>query len=163
MRSEELYRWLHECQLDPGHEYYSGWSESREFLIELAESYDSFEFGVSGTFMLTTPPPSSEIPMPIVTATSKLFRVSFVENWLMEPYFTVSIHRQFAGPLVLCGFVGKIEADQPWLLRDLPKQLTYGPVSDDALQFTGAVQNRHMLFALFRILEFNEALRGRRL
>lgn len=136
-----------------------GLGRLQDFLIELAESYPTFNFGVSGTYELTTPPPSSQIPMPIVTAASKLFRVSFVENWLLEPYFTVSIERQFAGPLILCGFIDHIADTDGWLLRDMPKELTYGPAQDEAVKFTGAVQNRHILFALFRVLEFNEQAR----
>ena len=124
--------------------------------MELAEHYPMFAFAVHATFLLTTPPPSSEIPMPIVTAQSKMVTVTFVENWLMEPFFTVSVRREFPGPLLLCGFVENIDSQQPWLVEHLPKQLVYGPVSDDALEFTGAVQNRHILFGLFRILEFQE-------
>jgi hypothetical protein len=156
MRSPGLYRWLQECQLDPKHEYYHGWAESRDFLMELAEHYPRFEFAVAGTFMLMTPPPSSEIPIPLVTASSKLFKMTFVENWVMEPYYTVSISREHSGRLVLSGFVEQIETGRSWLIEHVPDSVRFSPVTEDALQFTGAVQNRHMLFGLFRILEYNE-------
>jgi hypothetical protein len=156
MRSPGLYRWLEECQLDPDHDYYPGWSESRDFLMELAEHYDSFDFGVLATFMLTTPPPSSEIPMPIVTARSKMLSVTIVENWLVEPYFTVSLERATSRPLSLCGFVERIEPDEPWLLRPLPQASSFGPFSEDSLKFTGAVENQHMLFGLFQLLRWHE-------
>jgi hypothetical protein len=146
IHSAGLYRWLQETQVDPNHEYYHGWGESREFLIELAQHYPEFEFDVAGTYMLMTPPPSSEIPMPIVTARSRTFKMVFVENWMMQPYYTVSLSREVPGRLVHCGFIEPLEHQHRWLLEHLPAALLYGPVGEDALQMTGTVQNQHMLF-----------------
>jgi hypothetical protein len=156
MRSVEFYRWLHDCQLDSAHEYYHGWSDSRDFLIELEGQYPSFDFSVPETFKLTTPPPSSEVPMPVVLARSSQQMIAFVENWNLAPYFTVSIRRQFSTPVQDFGILSPIGSDQPWLLRHLPPQLRFGPFSPDAREFTAAVLNRHMLFALFHLMQAHE-------
>ena len=155
MRSPDLYRWLQECQLDAGHEYYQGWADSRDFLMELAEHHRQFEFAVVGTYMMMTPPPSSEIPMPIVTARSPACTVTFVENWLLEPYFGVSIQRRRPG-VSLYGFVAQIQPNENWVLEHFPKELVFAPPSDLALDITGSVANRHMLYGLLHLLAFIE-------
>jgi hypothetical protein len=156
VRSPDLYRWLQECQLDAKHEYYHGWADSRDFLMELADHHDHFEFGVDSTFMMMTPPPSSEIPMPIVRARSPGVTVTFVENWLVEPYFAVSIQRRLPGTICLCGFVAPIQPEQKWVLKHLPKELIFQPPSDLAVGMTGSVANRHMLYGLFHLLTLSE-------
>ena len=156
MRSPDLYRWLQECQLDTQHEYYHGWADSRDFLMELADHHAHFEFGVDSTFMMMTPPPSSEIPMPIVRARSPGMTVTFVENWLAEPYFVVSIQRRLPGTISLCGFVAPIQTEQKWVLEHFPKELVFQPPSNFAVDTTGSVANRHMLYGLFHLLRFIE-------
>jgi hypothetical protein len=143
VRSPDLYRWLQECQLDAKHE-------------ELADHHDHFDFGVDSTFMMMTPPPSSEIPMPIVRARSPGVTVTFVENWLVEPYFAVSIQRRLPGTICLCGFVAPIQPEQKWVLKHLPKELIFQPPSDLAVGMTGSVANRHMLYGLFHLLTLSE-------
>ena len=156
VRSPNLYRWLQDCQLDAKHVYYHGWADSRDFLMELADHHDHFEFGVDSTFMMMTPPPSSEIPMPIVSVKSSGFSVTFVENWLAEPYFAVSIRRRLPGVVCLCGFVAPIQPEQKWVLEHFPKELIFQPPSDIALDITGSVANRCMLYGLLHLLMFIE-------
>jgi hypothetical protein len=153
MRSSTLYQWLQDCQLDPGHEYYHGWADSRDFIIELEREFASFDFGVDETFTMSTPPPISEIPMPVVSAIGKQQTITFVENWLLAPYFTVSIRREFPGPILEFGILTEIRDDQSWLLRHLPHDLRFASFTRDAREFTAAVQNKHMLYALFHILQ----------
>lgn len=156
MRSANFYGWLEQCQLDPEHEYYHGWADSREFIMELEREYGAFDFSVSETFQLLTPPPSSRIPMPVVSARTKKQSITFVENWLMEPYFTVSVRREFTGPIREHGILSPIGDDRPWLVEHLPPQFRYPPFQPEASEFVGAVQNRHMLYALFHILIAHE-------
>ncbi|MCC7375300.1 MAG: hypothetical protein IT581_11660 [Verrucomicrobiales bacterium] len=124
--------------------------------MELADHHDHFEFSVESTFMMMTPPPSSEIPMPIVTARSPAFTVTFVENWLAEPYFAVSIQRRFPGKVCLYGFVASILPDQRWVLEHFPKERVFESPSDLGEEITGAVANRHMLYGLLHLLMYTE-------
>jgi hypothetical protein len=156
MKSLGLYRWLNDCQLNPKHPYYHGWAESRNLLMELADKCVAFEFSVLATFSMDTPPPTSQIPMPVVKACSHQFSVVFVENWIMEPFYTVSVRRKPGERLLLHGFVELIGEDRPWLTRHLPARFVYGPVSEEAKEFVGAIANAHMLFAFFKLLESHE-------
>ena len=68
MRSLALYNWISANQPGANCEFAHGWWESAEFLQLLSSDFESFDFGVLTSYSMETPPPSSFVTMPVVSA-----------------------------------------------------------------------------------------------
>ena len=51
--------WIVKNQPEQENEYYTGWWDSMEFVRRLSEDFSSFHFDVIDTFVMDTPPPTS--------------------------------------------------------------------------------------------------------
>jgi len=154
MRSSGLFDWISKNQPDAKCEYAHGWWESAEFLQLLSNDFESFEFGVEKSFAMETPPPTSLITMPVVSAQSPNLEILFKESWVLEPNYTVSVKREFPGPVILLDILQPIDPENKWLLRDFPCEHLYEAYSDGARAFSGSAKNKHLLYGLFHILNF---------
>jgi len=154
MRSAGLFEWISKNQPDEKHEFAHGWWSSMEFLQLLGHDFGDFEFNVLSSFAMETPPPTSTIPMPVVSARSKNLEIIFKESWAFEPNYTVTVKRGFPGPVILLDVLEPIDSQNKWLLRDFPGDYLFEPYREGAPAFSGSVKNQHLLYGLFHILSF---------
>jgi hypothetical protein len=134
IRSAGLFRWISTNQADIGSEYDHGWWSSMEFLQLLSHDFTDFEFDVISSFLMTTPPPSSTLPMPLVSARSTSLQIIFKEDWLMEPFYTVTVQVGFPGEVILLGILAPIDPENKWLLQNFPcAQLYYTNLTEEVL------------------------------
>jgi hypothetical protein len=159
IRSAGLFRWISTNQADIGSEYDHGWWSSMEFLQLLSHDFTDFEFDVISLFLMTTPPPSSTLPMPLVSARSTSLQIVFKEDWVMEPFYTVTVHVGFPEEVILLGILEPIDPENKWLLQNFPCAQLYEPYQGGASAFSGSVRNQHLLYALFQILAFQAKAR----
>jgi hypothetical protein len=152
MRSLALYNWISSNQPSANCEFAHGWWESAEFLQLLSSDFESFDFGVLTSYSMETPPPSSFVTMPVVSALAPNLEIYFKESWLVEPNYTVSVKWLLSGPLVLLDMLQPVDAQNRWLLRDFPSDYLYEPFREGVSAFSGSVKNQHLLYALFHIL-----------
>jgi hypothetical protein len=160
MRSLGLYNWISSNQPGANCEFAHGWWESAEFLQLLSSDFESFDFGVLSSYSMETPPPSSFVTMPVVSALAPNLEIYFKESWVVEPNYTVSVKWLLPGPLVLLDMLQPVDGRNRWLLRDFPTDYLYEPFREGVSAFSGSVKNQHLLYALFHILttQASEAL-----
>ena len=101
MRSVGLFEWISRSQPDVNHEFAHGWRNLAEFSQGLAHDFEDFEFDVITSFPMETPPPSSIITMPVVSARRPNLEIIFKESWVIEPNYTVTVKWGFPGPIIL--------------------------------------------------------------
>jgi len=154
IRSAGLFKWISANQPDDKHEFAHGWWRSMEFVQLLTHDFDDFEFDVIGSFLMETPPPTSTIPMPIVSGRSSNVEIIFKESWVLEPNYTVSVKSGFPGAITLLNMLEPIDPENKWLLRDFPGNYLYEPYREGAFNFSGSVKNQHLLYIMFHILSF---------
>jgi hypothetical protein len=99
MRSLALYNWISSNQPGANCEFAHGWWESAEFLQLLSSDFESFDFGVLTSYSMETPPPSSFVTMPVVSALAPNLEIYFKESWVVEPNYTVSVKWLLPVPL----------------------------------------------------------------
>ena len=92
--------------------------------------------------------------MPVVSAQSPNLEILFKESWVLEPNYTVSVKREFPGPVILLDIMEPIDPENKWLSRDFPCEHLYEAYSDGARAFSGSAKNKHLLYGLFHILNF---------
>jgi hypothetical protein len=147
-----LFDWISRNQPDDSCEYAHGWWNSAEFLQLLSNDFESFEFGVLTTFSMATPPPTSLIKMPFVSARRPNLEIFFKESWVVEPNYAVTVKWAFAGPVILLDILQPIDHQNKWLLRDFPGDYLYEYYSEGSSAFSGSVKNQYLLYGLFHIL-----------
>jgi hypothetical protein len=152
MKSLALYDWISSNQPDAKCEFAHGWWESAEFLQLLASDFEIFDFGVLTSYSMETPPPSSSVTMPVVSALAQNLEIYFKESWVVEPNYTVSVKWLLPGPLVLLDMLQPVDGQNRWLLRDFPTDYLYESFREGVSAFSGSVKNQHLLYALFHIL-----------
>src|ERR1700724_3248379 len=154
MRSAGLFEWISLSQPDAKSEFSHGWWDSADFLQVLSNDFEGFEFGVLSSFSMTTPPPPSQITMPVVWARRANLEVIFKEAWVVEPNYTVTVKWGFPWPLVLLDILRPIDRRNKWLLRDFPADCLFEYYHEGASAFSGSVKNQHLLYGLFHILSY---------
>jgi hypothetical protein len=75
----------------------------------LSSDFESLEFGALTTFSMATPPPTSLIKMPFVSAGRPNLEILFKESWVVEPYYALTVKRAFAGPVILLDILQPID------------------------------------------------------
>ena len=145
MRSAGLFEWISTNQPDAKCEFSHGWWNSADFLQVLSNDFESFEFGVLSSFSMTTPPPTSEITMPVVWAHGANLEVIFKEAWVVEPNYTVTVKWECPWPLILLDILQPIDHQNKWLLRDFPDDCLFEFYREGASAFSGSVKNQHLL------------------
>jgi hypothetical protein len=165
MRSAGLFQWISENQPPDSHQFAHGWWSLAEFLQELSYDFEGFEFGVMSSFLMETPPPSSTILMPLVSARSSNFEIIFKESWILDPNYTVTVKWGFPEPLlippnILLSILEPIDPKNKWLLRDFPEEHLHEPYLKGATAFSGSVKNQPLLYAFFHVLSFEAKQAG---
>jgi hypothetical protein len=140
MRSLALYNWISSDQPGANCEFAHGWWESAEFLQLLSSDFESFDFGVLTSYSMETPPPSSFVTMPVVSALAPNLEIYFKESWVVEPNYTVSVKWLLPGPLVLLDMLQPVDVQYRWLLRDFPTEYLYEPFREGVSRFLGIRQ-----------------------
>jgi hypothetical protein len=166
MKSAGLFEWISKNQPDENHEFAHGWWRSMEFLQLLSHDFESFEFDVISSFSMETPPPTSTIPMPLVSARVQNLEIIFKESWVLEPNYTMSVKWGFTESLSIStvmfwSILERIDPENKWLLRDFPSDQLYDRYYKGSPAFSGAAKNQRLLYALFHILLFEAGLAGR--
>ena len=154
MRSAGLFEWICRNQADVNYEFAHGWWNSAEFLQLLSNDFEDFDFDVITSFSMDTPPPTSIITMPVVSAQRMNLEIVFKESWVLEPNYTVTVKWDFPRPIILLDILQPIDHRNKWLLRDFPASIS------GANTFSGSVKNQHLLYSLFHILSFQAKTRG---
>jgi hypothetical protein len=139
-----------------------------EFLRLLAHDFENFEFDVISSFSMETPPPSSIITMPVVSAGLPNLEIIFKKSWVLEPNYTVSVKWGLPEPLSIStvmfwSTLERIDPQNKWLLRDFPSDQLYERYYKGSPAFSGSVRNQHLLYALFHILYFEAGQAGTRI
>ena len=160
MRSAGLFEWICRNQADVNCEFAHGWWNSAEFLQLLSNDFEDFDFDVITSFSMDTPPPTSIIRMPVVSARRMNLEIVFKESWVLEPNYTVTVKWDFPRPIILLDILQPIDHRNKWLLRDFPSEYLYEPYREGATTFSGSVKNQHLLYSLFHILSFQAKTRG---
>ena len=101
MRSAGLFEWTCRNQADVNCEFAHGWWNSAEFFQLLSSDFEDFDFDVITSFSMDTPPPSSIITMPVVSARRTNLEIVFKESWVLEPNYTVTVKWEFPRPIIL--------------------------------------------------------------
>lgn len=154
MRSTGLFEWICRNQADVNCEFAHGWWNSAEFLQLLSNDFEDFDFDVITSFSMDTPPPTSIITMPVVSARRMNLEIVFKESWVLEPNYTVTVKWDFPRPIILLDILQPIDHRNKWLLRDFPSEYLHEPYREGANTFSGSVNNQHLLYTLFHILSF---------
>jgi hypothetical protein len=154
MRSAGLFEWIPKNQPDDKNEYSHGWWRSIDFLHVLSNDFESFDFAVLTSFSMTTPPPESQITMPVVWARSTNLEIIFKESWMCEPNYTVTVKLKEPRPIILMDILQPIDPKNKWLLRGFPDDCLFGFYREGSSEFSGCVKNEHLLYALFHMLNF---------
>ena len=152
MRSAGLFEWISRSQPDVNHEFAHGWWNLAEFLQGLAHDFEDFEFDVITSFPMETPPPSSIVTMPVVSARRPNLEIIFKESWVIEPNYTVTVKWGFPDPIILLNILEPIDHWNKWLLRGFPSNYLCEPYREGSSAFSGSVKNQHLLYSLFHIL-----------
>ena len=152
MRSSGLFDWICKYQPDARCEFAHGWWNSAEFWQLLSSDFESLDFGVIASFSMTTPPPTSIITMPVVSARSPKLEIFFKESWVVEPNYTVTIKRQLPGPINLLDILQPIDQNINGCYRIFPVLISTSLIVKELLLSLGCVKNQHLLEACFHIL-----------
>ena len=152
MRSANLLRWISDNQPSAKCEFAHGWWNFAEFLQLLSNDFACFDFGVLTSYSMETPPPTTLITMPVVSARSQKLEIYFKESWVVEPNYTVTVKTQSPASFILLDILQPIDPKEKWLLKDFPSDCVYPPYCEGVYAFSGSVKNQHLLYALFHVL-----------
>ena len=75
----------------------------------------------SPPYSMETPPPSSFITMPVVSALAPNLEIYFKESWVVEPNYTVSVKWLLPGPLVLLDMLQPVDATEQMVAAGFPE------------------------------------------
>jgi hypothetical protein len=76
---------------------------------------------------METPPPTTLITMPVVSARSQKLEIYFKESWVIEPDYTLTVKTQSPASFVLLDIIQPIDPKDRWLLKDFPSDRVYPP------------------------------------
>jgi hypothetical protein len=127
MRSANLLRWISDNQPSAKCEFAHGWWNFAEFLQLLSNDFACFDFGVLTSYSMETPPPTTVITMPVVSARSQKLEIYFKESWVIEPDYTLTVKTQSPASFVLLDIIQPIDPKDRWLLKDFPSDRVYPP------------------------------------
>jgi hypothetical protein len=152
MRSKDLLRWICDNQPAATCEFAHGWWNFAEFLQLLSHDFESFDFGVLTAYSMETPPPTTLITMPVVSARSQKLEIYFKESWVVEPNYTVTIMTKAPASFILLDILQPIDPNEKWLLKGFPSDCVHPPYREGLYAFSGSIKNQHLLYALFYVL-----------
>jgi hypothetical protein len=157
MRSEDLLRWISDNQPAAACAFAHGWWNFAEFLQLLSNDFESFDFGVLTAYSMETPPPTTLITMPVVSARSQKLEIYFKESWVVEPDYTVTIKTKAPASFILLDILQPIDPNEKWLLKGFPSDCVHPPYCEGLYAFSGSIKNQHLLYALFHVLSHQVA------
>jgi len=140
MRSADLHQWI--CDNQPGAkcEFARGWWNFAEFLQLLSNDFESFDFGVLTAYSMETPPPTTLITMPVVSARNQNLEIYLKESWVVEPNYTVTIKTKAPASFILLDILQPIDPEEKWLLKYFPSDCVYPPYCEGLYAFSGSIK-----------------------
>jgi hypothetical protein len=130
-------------------EFAHGWWNFAEFLQLLSGDFASFDFGVLTSYSGETPPPTTLIAMPVVSARSQNLEVYFKESWVVEPNYMVTVQTQSPASFILLDILQPVDPKDQMAVKGFSKRLCLPALSASRIRIAHP-----------RSQEFEECLRG---
>jgi hypothetical protein len=140
MRATEFDQWVALNNLPDGFEYEKGWWDYVELIRRFASKFDIQDVCVIGRYVVHTPPPQEELPMPAVALVGRDATVALKWNfgsgrrWPKEWTVSVRSSTPYRGPTVgLFDPALDLRADNP---EGLAPDFVFPPYQLNAAQFS---------------------------
>ncbi len=149
--------WVGDNNPDPKLEYGKGFWDYVEMLRRMIDKFDANDARVIGTYVVRTPPPEEELPMPAVAFSVRgvTFAVKFDFGALADwPYeWTVSVVRRSAylGPTFGL-FEPELDLSARAPISGFPPELALGSFRKDPASFTCRLVDEWDVAALIRLV-----------
>ena len=140
MRTTEFDQWVSQNNLPVGFEYEKGWWDYVELIRRFASKFDVQDVRVIGCYVVHTPPPQEELPMPAVALVGRDATVALKWNfgsgrrWPKEWTVSVRSPAPYCGPtLPLFDPAFDLRSDHA---EGLAPDFVFPPFQQSAAQFS---------------------------
>ncbi len=150
-------RWVGANNISNELEFSKGWWDYVEMVRRFAAKLETVDVRVVGHYVVNTPPPEEELPMPAVALAIKGvtygLRFDFGRNPtrdLREWLVSVKRRAPYRGPLF--GIIDPNEDLRPTAATGLAPDLLFGPYRDNQAEFTCALEDEWDVWTLMRLM-----------
>jgi hypothetical protein len=151
----EFDRWVSENNIPPRFEYSKGWWDYVELIRRFAFKFGVEDVRIAGHYIVRTPPPEENLPMPAVTLTRNGVMAAIkwdfgaTARWPKEWIVSLRLRSPYRGPTFGLFDTGVDLRKVP--VDGLPPDVVFGPYRENQTEFTCELDDEWDVATLLRV------------